>query len=331
MRHRVNVIAGAALFLLSSLTAYAQGAGGITIFGNVSLPDGTRAQRVIVKIESQTGLQRETYTDDLGRYSFMGMSNGRYRLTVTNPNDDSQVSDPTVGDTLRSFAGRLQVDLALKYPPKVEIGPGGNKVLNVAEASQKIPKNARKAFDDGMKLKVEKKSEQAIEKFTEAIGIYPTYFQALSERGQLRLEGMQLDAAAEDFDRSLKINPDYSPALHGAGMCQLEKKNVEKALPYFDRVATLEPSNVAAQVMLGYVNMSLDRRDPARRAFEQAIKTDAKRSGRAYVYLAEVLGREGKFKEAADAIWNYLNLNPNAPDAEKLRSLEIQLRAVSVK
>src|SRR4029450_13537109 len=73
MRHRVNVIAGAALSFLSSLTPYAQGAGGITIFGNVSLPDGTRAQRVIVKIESHTGLQRETYTDDLGRYSFMGM------------------------------------------------------------------------------------------------------------------------------------------------------------------------------------------------------------------------------------------------------------------
>src|SRR5262249_55588011 len=90
---------GAALLALLSIpasiaaSAIWQG-GGVTVFGRVSLPNGQPAARVKVFIETTNGLKRDTLSDDQGNYEFRGMSNGRYRLSATNPDEPKQYSEP---------------------------------------------------------------------------------------------------------------------------------------------------------------------------------------------------------------------------------------------
>src|SRR5262245_43749879 len=219
-----------ALAICPALIATAVGQGNITIFGRVSLPDGKPASRVTVKLEMANGLKREILSDDYGRYEIAGVSAGRYQVSATNPDDPQQYSERAESDSTRAFSNRVQIDVYLRLPlhsGKREAKPG---TVSVAEVTQDIPKAARKAYDQGVKLQKENQREKALTAFNQAVELYPEYFQALTERANLLMDGGKLPEAAADFERALRFNEKYLPALRGLGYCQIQQKQFEAAV-----------------------------------------------------------------------------------------------------
>ena len=325
----VNALLLLSLCLALTATAAAQG---FSIAGTVNLPNGHRAQRAKVRIEGASGLQRDTLTDDQGAYQFFGIPRGRYKLTAFNLDDEAQYVDPAEVDTAHAFANRIQIHLYLRSrvdPSKPEEKKKSG-VVNIAEAHQEVPKRARKAYEEGTKFRREGKIEQAFIRLDQAISDYPTYFQALAERGELRLQKREIDLALADFESALKVNSDYVPALRGSAVCLLEKKQPAEAADRFARAANIEPDHASTQMMLGFAYILIEQYEPARKALEQALRLDPQGVTRAHVYLADLNAREGKFKEAADELWIYIQANPTAPDIARLRTMEIQLRARAV-
>ncbi len=300
--------------------------GGFTIFGRVSLPDGQPAARVRVFIETTNGLKRDVLTDTEGNYEFRGMSAGRYRLYATNPDVPEQFSEPAESDTTRAYANRLQINVYLRLPlhsEKKEAKPG---TISVIEAAQNIPKDARKAYEQGVKLQRENRPQPALEQFNKAIDLFPDYFQALAERGNLLTQHNKLVEAETDFVRALQLNDKYAPAYRGIGHCQIQQKNFQAAVSNLEKSFVLDPNAPMTLLLLGYANLSLNRYEEARQCFQQALKLGANSAARAHVYLAEIYAHEQKFKEAADSIVTYLKANPNAADAANLRKMEADWR-----
>ena len=309
------------------VTVAGQGGGGITVFGRVSLPDSKPAVRVWVKLEMSSGLKREILTDDQGRYEMRGLTAGRYHVLATNPDAPEQYTERAESDNTRAFANRLQIDLYFRLPlhsGKREVKPG---TISVAEAAQNIPKPARKAYDQGMKLQKENRAQEALAQFSQAIELYSEYFQALTERANLLMGSNQLAEAAADFERALELNAKYAPALRGLGYCQLQQKQFEAAVNNLERAFVLEPKVPLTLMLLGYANLSLNRHEPAKQCLKEALKLGPESAARAHVYLAEVYAHEQKFKEAADEIRAYLKAKPDAADADSLRKMEADWRA----
>src|SRR5215475_4207190 len=297
------------LAICPAFIATAVGQGNITVFGRVSLPDGKPASRVQVKLEMSSGLKREILSDDQGNYEFRGLGSGRYRLSATNPDAPEQYSERAESDSTRAFSNRVQIDVYLRLPlhsDKREAKPG---TVSVAEATQNIPKAARKAYDQGVKLQKENQSDKALAAFNQAVELYPEYFQALTERANLLMGGGKLTEAGADFERALKLNDKYVPALRGLGYCQIQQKQFEAAVSNLERAFVMEPKVPLTLLLLGYANLSLSRYEPAKQCLEEALKLGPESAARAHVYLAEVLAHEQKFKEAADSIRRYLTLN----------------------
>src|SRR5262245_55865864 len=320
----VNV---ALLFGSVSITASAVWQGGFTVFGRVSLPDGRPAARVRVFIETTNGLKRDMLSDDQGNYEFRGLGGGRYRLSATNPDEPKQYSEPAESDTTRAFANRLQVNIYLRFPQhdtEPTYKPG---TVSAAEAAQKIPKPARKAYEQGLKLQKENQHEKALTAFNQAVELYAEYFQALTERANILMGRNQLTEAAADFERALRLNDKYVPALRGLGYCQIQQKQFEAAVSNLERAFVMEPKVPLTLLLLGYANLSLSRYEPAKQCLEEALKLGPESAARAHVYLAEVFAHEQKFKEAADSIRRYLTLKPDAADAADLRKMESDWRA----
>ena len=316
-----------ALSICPALIATAVGQGNITVFGRVSLPDGKPASRVMVKLEMSSGLKREIMTDDYGRYEIRGVSAGRYQVSATNPDAPEQYSERAESDSTRAFSNRVQIDVYLRLPlhsDKREAKPG---TVSVAEATQNIPKAARKAYDQGVKLQKENQSDKALAAFNQAVELYPEYFQALTERANLLMGGGKLTEAAADFELALRLNDKYVPALRGLGYCQIQQKQFEPAVSNLERAFVIEPKVPLTLLLLGYANLSLSRYEPAKQCLEEALKLGPESSARAHVYLAEVFAHEQKFKEAADSIRRYLTLKPDAADAADLRKMESDWRA----
>ncbi|MFN0108666.1 MAG: tetratricopeptide repeat protein [Blastocatellia bacterium] len=300
--------------------------GGFTIFGRVSLPDGQPAARVKVFIETTNGLKRDVLTDQEGNYEFRGMSGGRYRVYATNFDVPEQFSEPAESDTTRAYANRLQINVYLRLPlhsEKKEAKPG---TISAIEAAQNIPKDARKAYEQGVKFQKENRPQPALEQFNKAIDLFPDYFQALAERGNLLTQHNKLAEAETDFVRALQLNDKYAPAYRGIGHCQIQQKNFQAAVSNLEKAFALDPNTPMTLLLLGYANLSLNHYEEARQCFQQALKLGASSAARAHVYLAEIYAHEQKFKEAADSIVTYLKANPNAPDAANLRKMEADWR-----
>ncbi|MGH9834563.1 MAG: tetratricopeptide repeat protein [Blastocatellia bacterium] len=301
---------------------------GFVVFGRVSLPDGKPATRVKVYLETVNGVKRDVLTDDQGYYEIRGLTGGRFRMTAVNPNDATMYSDPAESDSTRAYANRLQINIYLRYPMQ------GKKdtlsgMVNAAEAAQDIPKAARKAYDQGIKLQKENKGEQALTAFNQAIELYPGYFQALTERGNLLMMRNQLAEAEADFERALQLNGKYPPALRGIGYCQIQQKKFAAALGNLEKAFVLEPNVALTLLLLGYANLSLTRYEEAKQCLQQALKIGPESAARAHVYLAEIFAHEQKFKEAADELRAYLKAKPDAADAANLRKMEEDWRARS--
>lgn len=302
-----------------------------TILGQVSLPDGNPAMRVPVKITGMSGLDRETRTDSQGRYEFQAVTGGRYRLTASNPADPTHFTDPVDADTSRSAGNRLLVHIYLRVAPTV--GKGGRKpsVVSAAEAAQNIPKRARKAYEQGLKAKANNDFSRALEDFGSAIEIYPGYFQAFAERGDVHIKQDHVTEAVTDFDQALKINKDYVPALRGIGFCKLGQQKFTESAHYLVRSLEAEFNDASSHLFLGIALLGLNQGQLAKEEFQQALRIDAGSAANARIYLADLYAREQRYKEAADELRTYLAARPTAPNAAKLKDREAQLRILAKK
>ena len=322
-RHLILVF----ILVFGSTTEPARSAqGNFIITGTVSLPDGNPAVHIKVRISGQTGLNLETTTDGSGRYQFQ-VPGGRYRIEATNPQDSNQYTDPIEADTSRTAGNRLLVHIYLRMPPtkqKKDPKPG---VVSLAEASQQIPKDAKKAFEEGLRLKADNHIDQALKIFTRAIDLYPSYFQALAERGQLYIAKSQIAQAIADLERAVKLNEEWGPALRGLGYCYLEQQKFEDAARFLERAIAAEPGVANTHLFMGIASLALDRREPAKNALQESLRLDPKVAVTAHIYLADLYARQERYTEAADELKIYLTASPGAPNAARLKAKEAELRA----
>ena len=298
----------------------------VTIQGRVSLSDGRPAPRVLVRLTTRGGVPREAFTNDQGRFEFTSMEEGGYVLTASSLADPNLIADAVETDTSRTATGTLNVSLTLHSTSDRinKLKPG---VIRVGESAQKVPKDARKAFERGLKLKENNESAKALDSLSRAIELFPEYFQALTERGDLYVLQRKLTEAAADFARALKINDRDGPALRGSGYCKLEKKEFVQAVGDFERSISVEPDNANTYLLLGIANLELDRREPAREALQKALSFSNHTMPRAHIYLANLYALEHHYVEAADEIHKYLDADPGSADAGEMRKLEAQWRA----
>lgn len=319
------------LGLLSLAPALQAQPGGTSfvIYGIVRQPNGEPARHATVFVTGQSGLNRQIFADDMGRYEIRDLPRGRYQVTASNPADPEQFTDPIEADTGRNVGQRMLVHvyLRLRTDAKRAAEKPAGPVISVAEASQRIPKAAQRAFEHAIKQRTEQKSGEALRDLDKAIDLYPGYFQALAERGHIKIGlGRGPDAAA-DFAEAVKINPQYEPALRGSGICKIEAGKMAEAVADLDAAVALNPGIASSYLFLGVANLALDRRDAARAALQKALALDAAGAARAHVHLANLAMKENRLSDAAEEIRKYLAAVPNSPDAEKLRAVEAQLRA----
>lgn len=302
-----------------------------TVEGRVSLPDERAAANVRVSLTGRDGINRVAVTSDSGRYEFRELPPGKYSVAAVSMADAALASGTSEADTLNAGTGRLTVNLSLRGSNTTTSDAATRRpaTLSVAEATQRVPKAARQAFERGLKLKREGRADEAFASLTRAVESFPDYFQALAERGDLLVARRELTAAAADFERALRANARYEPALRGAGYCKLEAREFASAADYLERAATADPARAGTHLLLGVAFLELDRRDEARHSLQQALKLDAAGAARAHIHLANLYAREHRFKEAADELHLYLETAVADPDAPEMRKVEARWRALA--
>ncbi|MCM3869240.1 MAG: tetratricopeptide repeat protein [Pyrinomonadaceae bacterium] len=331
------------LFLISSaLAAYAQGAH--TLQGRVVTPAGHQPNSP-VKITLTLNGRRiyETFTDLSGRFSFTGLNRGRYQITAEG---DGQSFDTTsVYAEVSAFGSAPQLftqDVQLRAIPGKPMQQAGV----VSAFSQDVPKRAREALERSIELTGEGKTQAAIEKIQEALKEFPEYFEAHFQLGNQYLKAGRFDEAVSQLDRARQINPNDERVYQSFGLVLMQQKNYAVAVAVFSEAARLNPVNPFNALMRGTALIHQayaiapsssdtavsDKQYIISRAeisLTLASNLSDKKVKADHLTLAMLYEMKGDYARAAKELEGHLQDNPNAKNADSLRTIIKRLRSSS--
>lgn len=234
------------LLLLASFSSVSA-QGGSVLEGKVVTPSGTQPTNPVrVKLTFNGRPIHETFTDLSGRFTFPGLKSGTYQLTAEG--DGLTFETTAVSADIPAFGGSGQTftqDVQLRpISHKPNTGPG---VVNAF--TQNVPAAARQALDAGTKLAGEGKTPEAIENMRKAIQIFPEYFDAHLQLGNVFLKTDQLQDAIAELDKAREINPNDERAYQSFGLLLMKQRNYAVAVAVFAEAARLNPENPLNAVM----------------------------------------------------------------------------------
>ncbi len=103
------------------------------------------------------------------------------------------------------------------------------------------PRNARDAFDAGMRLMKTTRYDQAILNFNRAVDLVPDYADAYRMRGRAYVAQSDPAMAIRDFSRVSELQPRDAAILAERGFAQLDQKDYPAAIADADRAIALDP------------------------------------------------------------------------------------------
>ena len=232
---------------ISLLGAIVLAQGGHSLQGRVVLPNNSQPNAPVKITLTFNGRRMyETFTDLSGRFTFTALSRGIYQLTAQG---DSQTFETTTASAeVSAFGSAPQLftqDIQLRPIAAKPMGQTG--VLNAF--TQDVPKAARQALERAMKLNEELKTAAAIEQIKEAIKLFPEYFEAHLDLGNIYLKAGRLEQAISELDRAREINPNDERAYQSFGLVLMKLKNYEVAVAIFAEAARLNPNNAMNALM----------------------------------------------------------------------------------
>lgn len=337
-----------ALLLLMLITANARAQSGTnstgnggrhTIQGRIYLPSGRTSDimGVKVKLESISSGELITFADNGGSYGFKNVISGSYYIVIEASEYFEAVREAVyIGDPGSSSIGGgavastgmghiVNVPLYLQ-PKKSNANNSANGgVVNAQLAG--VPQPAVELYEKAITAKSSNDSNAAIENLKQAISLYPNFSLALNELGVQYLKLNMLKEAKEAFRSSIRVSSDaFAPRLNLA-MILFQANDNGEAEKELREAIKINDSSWHAHYYLGRVQIKLRNFDGAEKELIRALNLGGESAGIVHYYLGGIYWGKKQYKQAADALEKYLQLTPNASDADRVRKTVADLRS----
>lgn len=323
------------LLVVTAIQAAAQIAGGMTettntnlggnnyISGTVFWPSGKPVNiRMSIKLTSMMRGDILSSTDDSGRFIFSRVSAGTYSVVIDREQDFEAVAQLVEVTQSRNPIPQTYT-VSIRLMDKVRLNP---KPAVVDKASLGIPKVASDLFNKAAVLSSAGDHKAAIGQLERAIAEYPNYFDACNELGVQYMKINELEKADTALKAALKINPDSYEPLVNRGITLFRLKKYADAETILKSAIAIKSQSAVSHYYLGRTMISLEKYDIAESELNIAIKIGGDEMKEGHRMLANLFIQTGDDKRAIDEIETYLKLAPNAPDAENLRNVIVQLK-----
>lgn len=328
--------------LLLPVSVHAQGSGkqvtgtggNHVIQGYVFFPSGRRAEgTIVVKLQSLQYAELQVIPDSSGSFSFSNLAPGSYTVVV-NAGDEYDVSREGVyidTDLNLSRQGARLPATTRRYTVMVHLNlknRGASPKASVVDANlAAVPEKARKLYEKGLEEARADDSSKAAESLKEAVALYPNFPLALNELGVQYLKLHQVNKAIEVLKTAVKLNADaFTPRLN-LGIALLEARQFNEAEDQLREALKRNSTAATAHMYLGITLLRLSKFDEAETELLVATEANASQLGMANYYLGGLYWRKHDYPRAIEQLEKYLQLTPNAPDVERVRSTIKDLRS----
>jgi tetratricopeptide (TPR) repeat protein len=120
---------------------------------------------------------------------------------------------------------------------------GYYEYLRQTDNTNELAKIANSYYKEGYRLTDLQRHKDAIDEYTKAIEVFPTFYEAIDNRAFCKMDLALYDEAIEDFQLSLTVNKNSFLAIFSIGECHLRLSEFEKAKEYFEYAQKLDPTN----------------------------------------------------------------------------------------
>jgi Tfp pilus assembly protein PilF len=302
-----------------------------SIRGKIYLPSGNLPeQRIRVVLELNTGgIAGETFSDSVGNFEFRSLPSNSYRVVVYPDNHGFETSRETV-DLYGNIPRTFMVQVYLKEKTDGRIFKPQEKILSVADI-QEVPKAAKKAYEKGLKLAQDDKTEAAAERFEAAIIVFPEYLLAINKLGEQYVAMNKPSEAQTMFERAIALNGKFALPHINLGLLFFNRKSYEEAIKSFEAANALDDTYPMSHFYLGVALLSISAPDPERaeKELERSLSLGGKNFVAARKYLYNLSLRRTDLVKAAEHLEAYLKDAPDAPDAEEVRQRLLYVKKAS--
>ena len=156
--------------------------------------------------------------------------------------------------------------------------------------------------------------EAAMDAYTKAIELSPTYAVAYSNRGTAKHARGQPDAALADLDRAIELDPTLATAYNNRGVAKRSLGQHDAALADYDRAIELSPTYAGAYNNRGYAKHVRGQHDAALADLDRAIELDPTLAA-AYDSRGEMKHARGQHDAALADLDRAIELDPTLTTA----------------
>ena len=292
-----------------------------SVRGKIYMPSGNLPElRIRVVLEHTAGgIVSETFSDSVGNFEFRGLASSTYRVTVPTDNQTYETSQETV-EVSGNFARTFMVQIYLKDKANTQRITMKDKLLSPADI-QEVPKDAKKSYEQGLKLARDKQPEKASVKLQEALQLFPEYLNALNKLGEQMAILNKLDLAEANFERAIALSPKFALPYINKGILLVNQKRFDEAIPVLETGNRLDDTFPMGHLNLGVALMSKNPADFDLAEKELTRVIDLGKKDFAYVHklIFNINIRRQKYDKAAAQLDAYLKEAPDAPDTQEVR------------
>ena len=114
-------------------------------------------------------------------------------------------------------------------------------------------------LDEGSRLVQDQKLNRAIDVFTEAIELDPSWAEAWNKRATVFYMVGELQKSQDDIDKVLELEERHFGALAGQGMVNIKLKNFDKAKRSYQKVQEIYPAMKSPKIMIEQIEELIKR------------------------------------------------------------------------
>jgi len=327
----------------------------VFISGRVLMADGTPPPANIEIQRTCSGIARTVaYTNGKGQFAFqLGDTTGivpdasepitHFSGTQTSNNDSNGL-----GQDQRGVPNMLGCELSASAPGfrSGRIDLSGHRAsdnpelgtitlrrmaevegTSVSATTLNAPKAARKAWEKGSQLMRPPRHRfaEAEKEFLKAVALYPSYANAWSDLGRVRLQLGAMNSADEAFRRALEADGKLVEPYVQLGEQAAREQDWKEAGRNLDKALQLDPVDYPRlwfeDAVANYNLRNYERAEKNTRTALQLSRIDP----RANQLLSLILIAKRDYAGAKDALRAYVKLQPNARDLDHVKAQLVEI------
>jgi tetratricopeptide (TPR) repeat protein len=197
----------------------------------------------------------------------------------------------------------------------------GVEGTSVSVTSMMAPKEAKKAYENGLQALLKQKRAEAAKDFEKAVAAYPKYADAWVSLGKLRIEEQATEAGRAALRKAMEADPKLVTPYVELGLLAAKETQWEDAARDLDRGMELDPVDFPqAWYVDAVAHYNLKHYDTAEKCARSAVKVDPRHTNpRSEYLLGLVLAEKKDYAGAITEMWAYVKLAPNAPDVGQVK------------